>query len=46
MLINHDNCQYSDLFVEGNIQLNSRDLSYETEELNANFEYVRLLFTH
>ena len=45
MLINYDNCQKLDLFDEGNIQVNFQNLSYD-EELNANFAYVRLLFTH
>ena len=42
----YDNWQKLDLLVEGNIQVSFLDLSHDRGELNANFEYVRLLFTH
>jgi hypothetical protein len=45
MLINYDNCQKLDLFDKGNVQVNFQNLSYD-EELNADFAYVRILFTY
>ena len=46
MLDMYDNWQKLDLLVEDNIQVNFLGLSHDRNELDANFEYVRLLFTH